>query len=112
MLGLIKFGFHEFQYKGAKLSKKNYQHNYTTETLSSNSSQVAGISQVMKHIMKNRPQMVSITKLYLTLRKKLLFVSVLPIEKARSYPMTLGVTEIILTVSRILCPIFRQETNF
>ena len=76
---------------------KNYQYNYTTETLSSNSSHVAGISQVMKHIMKNRPQMVSITKLYLTLRKKLLFVSVLPIEKARSYRMTLGITEIILT---------------
>ena len=38
--------------------QKNYQHNYTPETLSSNSSQVAGISQVMKHIMKNRPQMV------------------------------------------------------
>ena len=41
--------------------------------------------------------MVSITKLYLILRKKLLFVSVLPIEKARSYRITLGITEVILT---------------
>ena len=41
--------------------------------------------------------MVSITKLYLILRKKLLFVSVLTIEKARSYPITLGITEVILT---------------
>ena len=112
MLGLIKFGFHEFQYKGAKLSKKNYQHNYTTETLSSNSSQVAGISQVMKHIMKNRPQMVSITKLYSTLRKKLLFVSVLPIEKARSYPMTLGITEIILTGFKNSMPYFSPGNKF
>ena len=31
----------------------------------------------MKHTTKNRRQMVSISKLYLTLRKKLLFVSVL-----------------------------------
>ena len=46
--------------------------------------------------MKNRPQMVSITKLYLILREKLLFVSVLPIEKARSYRTTLGITEVIL----------------
>ena len=38
----------------------------------------------MKHITKNRPQMVSISKLYLTLRKKLLFVSVL--RKARRTP--------------------------
>ena len=36
--------------------------------------------------------MVSITKLYLILREKLLFVSVLPIEKARSYRTTLGIT--------------------
>ena len=43
----------------------------------------------MKHITKNRPQMVSITKLYLILRKKLLFVSVLPIEKSRSYRITM-----------------------
>ena len=35
--------------------------------------------------------MLSITKLYLTLRKKLLFVSVLPIAKARSHHMTLGI---------------------
>ena len=41
--------------------------------------------------------MVLITKLYLILQKKLLFVSVLPIEKARSYRMTLGITEVILT---------------
>ena len=42
--------------------------------------------------------MVSITKLFLTLRKKLFFVSVvLLIEKARSYRMTLGITEVILT---------------
>ena len=41
--------------------------------------------------------MVSITKLYLILRKKLLFVSVLPIEKARSSRITLGITEVILT---------------
>jgi len=34
--------------------------------------------------------MVSISKLYLNLRKKLLFVSVLPIEKVRSHHMTLG----------------------
>ena len=27
LLGLKKFGFHEFQYKGAKLAR-NYQHNY------------------------------------------------------------------------------------
>ena len=47
----------------------------------------------MKHITKNRPQMVSITKLYLILRKKLLFVSVLPIEKARSSRITLGITD-------------------
>ena len=52
----------------------------------------------MKHITIDRPQMVSITKLYLTLRKKPLFVSVvLPIEKARSHRMTLGITEVILT---------------
>ena len=88
MLGLNKFGFHEFQ--GAR----NYQRNYSTQTfrtLSSNSSHVAGISQVIKHIAENRPQMISISKLYLTLRKKLLFVSVLPIEKARSHRMTLGI---------------------
>ena len=36
----------------------------------------AGISQVMKHITINRPQMASITKSYLTLQKKLLFVFV------------------------------------
>ena len=41
--------------------------------------------------------MVSITKLYLILRKKLLFVSVLPFEKARSYRIILGITEVILT---------------
>ena len=76
---------------------RNYQHNYTTQTLSSNSSHVAGISQVMKHMTQNHPQMVSITKLYLTLQKKLLFISVLPIKKTRSYRMTLGITEIILT---------------
>ena len=71
--------------------KKLWEHNYSTQTLSSNSSHVAGISQVMKYITINRPQMVSITKLYLTLRKKLFFVSVvLPIEKARSHRMTLG----------------------
>ena len=52
--------------------------------MSSNSSHVAGISPVMKHITINRPQIVSLTKLYLTLRKKLLFVFVsvvLPIEQ-------------------------------
>ena len=78
--------------------KKLSEHNYSTQTLSSHSSHVAGISLVMKHITINRPQMVSITKLYLTLRKKLFFVSVvLPIEKARSHCMTLGITEVILT---------------
>ena len=42
--------------------------------------------------------MALITKSYLTLQKKLLFVSVvLPIEKARSHCMTLGITEVILT---------------
>ena len=41
--------------------------------------------------------MVSITKLYLILRKKLLFASVLSIENARSYRITLGLTEVILT---------------
>ena len=41
--------------------------------------------------------MVSITKLYLILRKKLLFASALPIEKARSSRITLGITEVILT---------------
>ena len=84
MLGLNKYGFHVFQYKGAR----NYQPNYSTQTLSSNSSDVAEISgQVMKHITnwKIVPQMVSITKLYLNLRKKLLFVSVLPIEKVTSH---------------------------
>ena len=101
MLGLNKFGFHEFQYKGAR----NYQPNYSTPTLSPNSSHVAGINQVIKHITKNRPQMLSITKLYLTLRKKLLFVSMLLIAKARSDHMTLGM------VSRVLCTICRQETN-
>ena len=41
--------------------------------------------------------MVSIAKLYLTLRKKPLFVSVvLPIEQVRSHRMTLGITEVIL----------------
>ena len=40
--------------------------------------------------------MVSITKLYLILREKLLFVSVLPMKKARSYRTTLGITEVIL----------------
>ena len=75
--------------------KKLSEYNHSTQTLSSNSSHVAGISQVMKHIKINRPQMVSITKLYLTLRKKLFFVSVvLPIEKARSHHMTLGITEV------------------
>ena len=39
-----KFGFHGFQYKGAV----NYQHNYRTQTLSSNSLHVAGTSQVNK----------------------------------------------------------------
>ena len=39
--------------------------------------------------------MVSITKLKLTLRKKLLFLSML--TKARSYRITLGITEVILT---------------
>ena len=78
--------------------KKLWEHNYSTQTLSSNSSHVAGIRQVMKHITINRPQMVLITKLYLTLRKKLFFVSVvLPIEKARSHRMTFGITEVILT---------------
>ena len=37
-----KFGFHGFQYKGAV----NYQHNYRTQTLSSNFWHVAGTSQV------------------------------------------------------------------
>ena len=47
LLGLNKYGFHVFQYKGAR----NYQPNYSTQTLSSNSSDVAEISgQVMKHI--------------------------------------------------------------
>ena len=41
--------------------------------------------------LKNSPQMVSISKLYFNLRKKLLFVSVLPIEKVRSHHMTLGI---------------------
>ena len=41
--------------------------------------------------------MLSITKSYLILRKKLLFVSVLPIEKARSSRITLGITDEILT---------------
>ena len=77
-------------------SARNYQHNYIAQTLSCNSLRIAGISQVMKHIMKNHPQMVSITKLYLILRKKLLFVSMLPIEKARSYRITIGITEVIL----------------
>ena len=47
----------------------------------------------MKHYnkLKNRPQMVSISKLYLNLRKKLLFVFVLPIQKVRSHHMTLGI---------------------
>ena len=65
--------------------------------MSSNSLHLAGISQVMKHIMKRCPQIVSITKLYLILRKKLLFVSVLLIEKVRSYRISLGITEVILT---------------
>ena len=98
MLGLKKFEFHEFQYKGAKLAR-NYQHNYIAHKHCKlpNSSHIAGISQVMKHITKTRPQMVSITKLYFFLQKKLLFVSVLPIEKVRSYCITLGITEVILT---------------
>ena len=41
--------------------------------------------------------MLSITKSYLILRKKLLFVSVLPIDKARSSRITLGITDVILT---------------
>ena len=48
--GVNKFGFHEFQYKGAL----NYQHNYSTQTLSSNSWYVAGISQVNKARFKRR----------------------------------------------------------
>ena len=56
--------------------------------------------------------MVSITKLYLILRKKLLFVSVLPIEKARSYRITLGITEAILTGLTSSMHYFSQETNF
>ena len=88
MLELNKYGFHVFQYK--VISVSNYKRNYSTQTLSSNynSSLVAEIScQVMKHNneLENRPQMVSISKLYLNLRKKLLFVSVLPIEKVTSH---------------------------
>ena len=69
----------------------------------------------MKHITKNRPQMVSITKLYLILRKKLLFVSVLPIEKARSYRITIGITEVILTgfIDHVFYALFfaRKQTS-
>ena len=86
MLGLNKFGFHVFQYK--VISVSNYKHNYSTQTLSSNSSLVAEIScQVMKHNneLENRPQMVSISKLYLNLQKKLLFVTLSPIEKVTSH---------------------------
>ena len=54
--------------------------------------------------------MVSISKLYLNLRKKLLFVSVLPIEKARSHHMTLG-TKVTLTGFHEFCAIFRRDTN-
>ena len=54
--------------------------------------------------------MVSISKLYLNLRKKLLFVSVLPIEKVRSHHMTLG-REVILTGFHEFCAIFRRDTN-
>ena len=111
MLELNKYGFHVFQYK--VISVSNYKRNYSTQTLSSNSSLVAEIScQVMKHNneLENRPQMVSISKLYLNLRKKLLFVSVLPIEKARSHHMTLG-TEVTLTGFHEFCAIFRRDTN-
>ena len=65
------------------VSIRSLQHNYSTQTLSSNSLHVAGKSQVMKHMTENPPQMVS--KLNLTLQKKRLFVSVIPIEKARSH---------------------------
>ena len=54
--------------------------------------------------------MVSISKLYLKLRKKLLFVSVLPIEKVRSRHMTLG-REVIFTGYYEFCAIFRRDTN-
>ena len=88
MLELNKYGFHVFQYK--VISVSNYKRNYSTQTLSSNynSSLVAEIScQVMKHNneLENRPQMVSISKLYLNLRKKLLFISLSPIKKVTSH---------------------------
>ena len=51
----------------------------------------------MKHITKNRPQMVSITKLYFFCCERNFCFSVLPIEKVRSYCITLGITEVILT---------------
>ena len=62
-----KFGLHEFHCKDAK----TYRHNYSTQTLSSNSWHVAWISQVNKAYDEH--QMVSISKLYLTLRKKLIY---------------------------------------
>ena len=50
------FGFHEFQ--GAR----NYQYNYSTQTLSSNFSHVAGINKPRNeaYITKNRSQTISI----------------------------------------------------
>ena len=56
--------------------------------------------------------MASITKSYLTLQKKLLFVSVvLPIEKARSHCMTLGITEVILTSFTFFSPRNKFKTS-
>ena len=59
--------------------------------------------------------MVSITKLYSILRKKLLFVSMLPIEKARSYRITIGITGVILTcfIDHVFYALFfaRKQTS-
>ena len=59
--------------------------------------------------------MVSISKLYLNSRKKLLFVSVLPIEKVRSvrshHISHILKTEIIITGFTSSVHYFRQETN-
>ena len=53
-----------FNTKVEEIINVNY---YSRQTLSSDPLHVAGISQVMKHITQYLPQMVSITKLYLTL---------------------------------------------
>ena len=112
MLGLNKHGFHEFHrsvQRCKKLSGIIVVYINVVISLLARSRNKPPSNKACNEL-KNRPQMVSISKLYLNLRKKLLFVSVLPIEKARSHHMTLG-TEVTLTGFHEFCAIFRRDTN-